>query len=277
MDNCFPDISISREDAIRQWLAKPAEFRAHSFDGNAENGKAGNSEISVAAPQEAKYGTLPIRASAGDVNTQSGWNPLTYGSPKRPHSDAPRNRSKLTLTFARYAVLALVISYLLWATPTNTLPSLAELSTATARSSGAKFETAVSAPAQQGHESVETASGYSKPPSSIESVSIGCKHAEPCIQISTRGSGIVPRLSTLTDPNRLVIDFEGASHSSTLQPVTVEHSAIKTVRIGENLADQPPGTRVVIDLATKCSYELQAIADLFVLKVHPEGTRRRPG
>ena len=97
-----------------------------------------------------------------------------------------------------------------------------------------------------------------------------------CIEISTRGKGALPRLSTLSDPDRVVMDFQDAVFSSDVHRIEVGRGAVKAVRIGED-AMQPPHARVVIDLTEKCDYELHTLANRVVLKVYRKATARQAG
>ena len=68
-----------------------------------------------------------------------------------------------------------------------------------------------------------------------------------------------PTLATLTDPDRLVLDFISTVATSSLNKIEVNRNGVKSVRIGVHDTD-PPMTRVVVDLSQPCQYEL-AVGD----------------
>src|ERR1700730_5784802 len=57
MKNCSLDASLAREDAIREWLAKPLEARIQGVHNNRmETSESNPPEIAAAAPVEARDG-----------------------------------------------------------------------------------------------------------------------------------------------------------------------------------------------------------------------------
>src|SRR6266550_3637444 len=55
--NCSLDASLTREDAIREWLARPLEARIQGVHNNrVESSKSNAPEMPAAAPQEARDG-----------------------------------------------------------------------------------------------------------------------------------------------------------------------------------------------------------------------------
>ena len=83
------------------------------------------------------------------------------------------------------------------------------------------------------------------------------------IQTSRR---LIPLTQVLTDPDRLVIDFSGAVPSPEIRTITVNNSGVKEVRVG-SVTDNPPITRVVIDLKSPLSFQLVPSAHSVIVKI----------
>jgi hypothetical protein len=83
------------------------------------------------------------------------------------------------------------------------------------------------------------------------------------IQTSRR---LIPLTQVLTDPDRLVIDFSGAVPSPEIRTITVNNSAVKEVRVGR-VTDNPPITRVVIDLKSPQLFQLVPSAHSVIVKI----------
>lgn len=282
MRNCFPDASLAREDAIRQWLASPLEARVqrgHSH--RAESAKSKRSEMPGAAQQEASDGAPSNETGTRNQKGWSRWNSrLIDGSKEDPFVDRfafwMRDNSKLLLKFAKYSVLALLIAKVLWAIPTSKVASKADASIAATQPSKAQPPAAASVPVPQRHGGIGTGVDFATGPITIEDLSVGCQDTQPCIEISTRGKGVLPKLSTLSDPDRVVMDFQRAVFSSRVHRIAVGRGGVKAVRIGKDAA-QPPSARVVIDLTDKCDYELYMLTNRVVLKVYRKAARRQAG
>jgi len=172
---------------------------------------------------------------------------------------------------AAVSLLMMVIAF--WATSTSKPSSRAEASTAASLPRHAPPAAVASAPVLEVREAIATGPILPTGPITIEKLSVACGEADPCIMISTLGKGVHPRLSALSDPDRVVMDFPGAIFSSGVGRLQVGRGPIKAVRIGEN-AEQPPRARVVIDLTEKCDYEMQALANGVVLKVYRKAKAR---
>jgi hypothetical protein len=123
----------------------------------------------------------------------------------------------------------------------------------------------------QGHEVITTGSKFAAGPMTIEKLSVGCEVAQPCIEISTRGKVTLPKLSTLGDPDRVVMDFQDTVFPSDVHRIVVGRGSVKTVRSAEGTT-QPRHTRVAIDLTEPCGYQLQAQPNRLVLKIYPKVT-----
>ncbi len=80
----------------------------------------------------------------------------------------------------------------------------------------------------------------------------------------------------MSDPDRVVMDFQDAVLSFNVHRITVGRGAVKAVRIVENGA-QSPRTRVVIDLTEKCDYELHTLTNGVVLTVYRKAAPHQDG
>jgi len=83
------------------------------------------------------------------------------------------------------------------------------------------------------------------------------------IQTSRR---VIPLTQVLTDPDRLVIDFSDAVPSPQIRTIAVNNSAVKSVRVGR-VTDNPPITRVVVDLNSAQSFQLFPSSRSVVVKI----------
>jgi type IV pilus assembly protein PilQ len=89
------------------------------------------------------------------------------------------------------------------------------------------------------------------------------------VEISARGL-VTPKVSTADSPARLVVDLPGTVMASGQSHINVGSAGVKGVRIGMD-GQNPPTTRVVVDLEHACRYELSPAADgKFVLTLHTQ-------
>ncbi len=282
MQNCFPDASLVREHPIRQWLASPLEARVQrNRDYRAESAKSHGSEKPGAAAPKTRDGARSNETSIGNPKRRLGWNSqLTYGSKEQPSVDRftfwMRNNSTLRFKFARYLVLALLLIAVFWATPMRKETSLANASIAGTQTNKTELTADARGLVPGKQEVIETASDFAARPITIENLTVGCEDSQPCIEISTRGNGALPKLSTLSDPDRVVMDFQDAVLSFSAHRITVGRGGVKAVRIVENGA-QSPRTRVVIDLTEKCDYELHTLTNGVVLTVYRKAAPHQAG
>jgi type IV pilus assembly protein PilQ len=87
------------------------------------------------------------------------------------------------------------------------------------------------------------------------------------VEITARGS-VTPALTTLDHPSRVVLDLPNTVAATVLSRIGVASDNVKDVRIGMD-GQVPPTTRVVVDLAQACRYELVPSADhKIVLKLY---------
>src|ERR1700693_1808761 len=78
------------------------------------------------------------------------------------------------------------------------------------------------------------------------------------VEISARGS-VTPKVSAADSPARLVVDLPGTVMAPGQSHINVGNAGVKGVRIGTD-GQNPPTTRVVIDLEPACRYELNSAA-----------------
>jgi type IV pilus assembly protein PilQ len=74
------------------------------------------------------------------------------------------------------------------------------------------------------------------------------------VVINARGS-VTPKLSRADSPARLILDLPGTVMATRQSHITVDSADVKDVRIGMD-GQNPPTTRVVVDLEHACRYEL---------------------
>jgi AMIN domain len=276
MQKYFPGVTLSREEAIRQWLARPPEFRVQIFSDAPANGqRTGKTDIPAAVTRDETSEVRSSQRTHEDSNHHSDQIPQTipigaYGI----QSDRSRKLPRLFFRVAALSVLAFVIIKLLWAIPMTHVFSRADSSIPASKSRNADSVPAATVPVSSAREENAQRSDTATQPSRIENVSIGCKDTQPCLEISTLGRETVPTLSTLTGPDRLVIDFKDVTYSSDIHRIPVGRGAVKSVRIGGPTQGRPPSTRVVIDLTAKCDYELHTLTNRFVLNIYPNGKPR---
>jgi hypothetical protein len=86
------------------------------------------------------------------------------------------------------------------------------------------------------------------------------------VEIQTSGNSVSPNTQAITGPNRIIVDFPGAVPSSALRALTVNRGALKSVRSGL-FFDNPPITRIVLDLSEAQSYHISAAPNGVVVKL----------
>jgi type IV pilus assembly protein PilQ len=104
-------------------------------------------------------------------------------------------------------------------------------------------------------------------PSQLERVNV--VRGTDDIQVVMSAKGIItPKLSTLDSPARVVVDLPATVMANRQSHIAVDGASIKDVRIGMD-GQTPPTTRIVVDLAQACSYDLTpGPAGRLVLTLH---------
>ena len=282
MQVCFPNSSLAREDAIWVWLTTPLEERVQrSRNDRPESAKSHGVEIAGAAPQKATESARSKQTGPGNSNGGVSGKPgLMDGDEEERFAGRSsfwkRDNSRLLRRFAKYSVLGLLTVAIFWVTLTSKVASPTNAASAAAKTVKAQAATVAGVSSPQRQESVEKRYDFAPAPMTIENVSVGCEDTQPCIEIKTRGQGALPKLSKLSNPDRVVMDFQDAVSSFDIHRIAVRRGSVKAVRIGEDAA-QPPRTRLVIDLVEKCDYELNTLTNGVVLKLLPKATPRQGG
>jgi AMIN domain len=90
------------------------------------------------------------------------------------------------------------------------------------------------------------------------------------VEIQTSGAKIAPNTQVVTGPDRIIVDFPGALPAAELHAfaLKVNSGALREVRAGL-FFNNPPITRVVLDLAEPRSYQISTTHDGIVVKLGP--------
>jgi hypothetical protein len=86
------------------------------------------------------------------------------------------------------------------------------------------------------------------------------------VEIQTSGAAVAPDAQAITGPNRIVVDFPGALPAAELRGLKVNRGALKGIRTGL-FFDNPPITRIVLDLVEPQSYQISTIQNAIVVKL----------
>ncbi|MGA3210625.1 MAG: AMIN domain-containing protein, partial [Terriglobales bacterium] len=81
---------------------------------------------------------------------------------------------------------------------------------------------------------------------------------------------ISPNVFKITDPDRIVMDLPNSEPGKVARAFPVQAFGVKDVRVGR-LQDNPPITRVVLDLSAACEFDLVRGDNKLALRVHPSG------
>jgi hypothetical protein len=87
------------------------------------------------------------------------------------------------------------------------------------------------------------------------------------VEIQTSGAPVAPNAQVITGPDRVLVDFPGAIPASGLRALTVNRGALKSVRSGL-FSNNPPITRIVLDLTEPQSYQISTGQNAVVLKLN---------
>jgi hypothetical protein len=86
------------------------------------------------------------------------------------------------------------------------------------------------------------------------------------VEIQTAGSAVAPETQAITGPDRIVVDFPGATPAAELRALKVNRGALKGVRSGLFFSN-PPITRIVLDLNEPQSYRISTIQNAVLIKL----------
>jgi hypothetical protein len=88
------------------------------------------------------------------------------------------------------------------------------------------------------------------------------------VEIQTSGAPVEPDTQAITGPDRIIVDFPGALPDAELRALKVNRGVLKGIRAGLFFND-PPITRVVLDLAEPQSYRIATSQNAIVVKLGP--------
>jgi type IV pilus assembly protein PilQ len=104
-------------------------------------------------------------------------------------------------------------------------------------------------------------------PSQLERVNVVRGTDDIRVVMSSKGT-ITPKLTSLDSPARVVVDLPATVMASGQHRIAVDAAMVKGVRIGMD-GHTPPTTRIVVDLAQACNYDLTpGPAGKLVLTLH---------
>jgi hypothetical protein len=86
------------------------------------------------------------------------------------------------------------------------------------------------------------------------------------VEIQTSGAPVAPNTQAITGPDRIVVDFPGATPSAGLRALKVNSGALRGVRSGL-FFNNPPITRIVLDLAEPRAYEISTRQNAVVVRL----------
>jgi hypothetical protein len=102
----------------------------------------------------------------------------------------------------------------------------------------------------------------------VERVVVRGSDAAMEVEIQTYGAPVAPDTQAIAAPDRIVVDFPGATPSAALRALKVNRGALKGIRAGL-FFDNPPITRIVLDLAEPQSYRISTAENAIVVKLGP--------
>src|SRR5208337_1692779 len=88
------------------------------------------------------------------------------------------------------------------------------------------------------------------------------------VEIQTSGAPVAPDTQAIAAPDRIVVDFPGALPAAGLRALKVNRGALKGIRAGL-FFENPPITRIVLDLVEPQSYRISTIQNAIVVKLGP--------
>lgn len=88
------------------------------------------------------------------------------------------------------------------------------------------------------------------------------------VEIQTSGTPVSPDTQAITGPDRIVVDFPGAAPSAELRALKVNRGVLIGIRSGL-FFNNPPITRIVLDLTEPRSYQISTIPNAVVVKLGP--------
>lgn len=121
-----------------------------------------------------------------------------------------------------------------------------------------------------------TSNAAPRPQIAISSVAVSPGENGPVIDVVSN-QPLTPKLQTVENPLRLVIDLPGATLSTARRKVPFRNEQIKGIRINQYQSD-PPTARVVVDLEAPVKYTWDAMGNHLRIRMSPDeaGTAKPP-
>ncbi len=121
---------------------------------------------------------------------------------------------------------------------------------------------------------VETVISHAAHPVVVRHVAVMRGQAGMQVEI-TASAPITPKLMKLTAPDRVVMDLPNTVPAGHPRPIVVNGGEIKSVRVGRFQQD-PPVTRIVVDLAAAHEFEVVPKGNTLVLKLQRNSAAATP-
>jgi len=100
----------------------------------------------------------------------------------------------------------------------------------------------------------------------VRSVAVSQGDDGAVVEISSNGA-LIPTITKLDGPPRLVIDLPGAS-ATTRPRIPVNKGEVKSLRVSQYQQD-PPIARIVVDLSEASNYAWETVNDKLLVRLHP--------
>ncbi|MBI2683065.1 MAG: AMIN domain-containing protein, partial [Acidobacteriales bacterium] len=133
------------------------------------------------------------------------------------------------------------------------------------RVSGETLTAKAAAPAPAPHKSDAAAAPVAAHPVQIRNVTVSRGKAGMQVEIAASGP-MAPKAMKLTAPDRIVIDVPNATPAMAKKLIPVNSGEIKAVRMAK-YSQQPPSTRIVVDLARMQEFALESNGPRATLKL----------
>jgi hypothetical protein len=277
MQKYFGDVRVEREDAIRHWLSRPPESRVSSFtDSPAKAQPAPQASVSVLE----SLADVPPNGKLEEPNPVNAARLPRFMPTTVENGSAGQSRSwaKFAFRTTMYLLVGVLLVTLVWAIPLKRRATTQASSETNAQSQTAA-ETGAASQAQDSASSAVTKFGATRADSNavkqlsrIESISVGCEPAQPCIEVNTSGPQVKPEVITLAKPDRFVMDFDGVEYKSGVHQIAENRGVVKGVRVRGISEDNAKRTRVVIDLSTQSESVLRALQNKYVVEIHAKNS-----